>query len=275
MREPDGKWRHFLAWGAAGFIVCALVVSGYALFIRDGGLDAMLDSRSDTSRAGLFMIVVILLLGFSQRNVPVTARNVRNLLILSGLTIAVVVMITWGVGAFPGAMALGVSATIALVLGLSLSVLAIFGLLIVSLAYARVLPAEIGTAIVERGRLSVYTWVWLAAIGLMEVLLSLAGPGGAVSPTAALIGLVPLLATMAAIIFAMWPLLDELSQTMSRETGNAAFYLIVVIGGGWAILAHLGFVSAPAPLDWVTMFTLIMFAASVLAASKRGLLMSR
>ena len=62
---------------------------------------------------------------------------------------------------------------------------------------------------------------------------------------------------------------------MSRETGNAAFYLIVVIGGGWAILAHLGFVPAPAPLDWLTMITLTMFAASFIVVGRRGLLKRR
>jgi hypothetical protein len=48
--------------------------------------------------------------------------------------------------------------------------------------------------------------------------------------------------------------------------------LIVAIGGGWSILAHLCFVLAPTPLDWLTMFTLIMFAASFIAVGRRGLL---
>jgi hypothetical protein len=71
------------------------------------------------------------------------------------------------------------------------------------------------------------------------------------------------------------PLLDELWQTLSRESGSWAFHLVFVIGGGWAILAHLGFVRAPSPLDWLTLLTLSVFAASVIAVSRRGLLKPR
>jgi len=126
--------------------------------------------------------------------------------------------------------------------------------------------------ILEQGRILPYSLVSVGALGLMLVLLSLAGPGEPVAPAVALAGVAVLLAIQVALTLAIWPLLDELSQTMSRETGNAAFYLIVVLGGGWAILAHLGFVPAPAPLDWVTMFTVMMFAASIIAVGRRGLL---
>ncbi len=112
-------------------------------------------------------------------------------------------------------------------------------------------------------------------MGLTLVLLSLAGPGGALSPTIALVAVLVLLGIATVLTVAMWPLLDELPRTMSRETGNAAFYLIVVIGGGWSILAHLGFAPAPTPLDWLTMFTLIMFAASFIAVGRQGLLQER
>ena len=117
-----------------------------------------------------------------------------------------------------------------------------------------------------------YSLVVIAAMGLMLVLLSLAGPAGPLSPGVALAGVAVLLGIQAGLTLVIWPRIDELSQTLSRETGNAAYYLIVIVGGGWAILAHLGFVPAPAPLDWLTMLTVIMLAASLIAAGRRGLL---
>jgi hypothetical protein len=48
--------------------------------------------------------------------------------------------------------------------------------------------------------------------------------------------------------------------------------LVLALGGGWAMLAHLGFVAAPAPLDWLTMFTILMFVAAFIAAGRRKLL---
>jgi hypothetical protein len=173
--------------------------------------------------------------------------------------------------------ALGVSATIALGLGVVLLLFAFMGLLRLAAAHApgTVLPAEEMDANLERGRPRLYSLIVIAAMGLTLVLLSLAGPGGALPPATALVAVVVLLGIATGLTIALWPLLDELPRTMSRETGNAAFYLIVGIGGGWAILAHLGFVPAPTPLDWLTMFTVIMFSASFIAVGRRGLLQSR
>jgi hypothetical protein len=179
--------------------------------------------------------------------------------------------------AFTGSVslsAMGVSASIASALGVVLLVFAIMGLLRLAAAHAPgpALPSEETDANLEHGRARLYSLIVIAAMGLTLVLLSLAGPSGALSPTIALAAVLVLLGIVTGLTFAMWPLLDELTHTMSRETGNTAFYLIVVIGGGWAILAHLGFVLAPTPLDWLTMFTLIMFAASFIAVGRRGLL---
>lgn len=173
--------------------------------------------------------------------------------------------------------AIGVSAVIALSLGVILLLFAIMGLLRLAAAHApgAAPPPEDVNANLERGRARLYSLIVIAVMGLTLVLLSLAGPDGTLSPTIALVSVLVLLGIATGLTIALWPLLDELPRTMSRETGNAAFYLIVVIGGGWAILAHLGFVPAPAPLDWLTMFTVIMFSASFIAVGRRGLLQSR
>jgi energy-converting hydrogenase Eha subunit E len=85
-------------------------------------------------------------------------------------------------------------------------------------------------------------------------------------------GALVLIAVLTVLLIAAWGLSDELGRTLSHETGNMAFYLILVLGSGWAMLAHLGFVAAPAPLDWVTLFAVLMFAASFIAAGRGKLL---
>lgn len=182
--------------------------------------------------------------------------------------------------AFSGTLslsAMGVSATIALSLGAVLLLFAVMGLLRLAAAHApgAALPPNETDANLERGRPRLYSLIVIAMMGLTLVLLSLVGPGGPLSPAIALVSVLVLLGIATGLTVAMWPLLDELPRMLSLETGNTAFYLIVVIGGGWAILAHLGFVPAPTPLDWLTMFTLIMFTASFIVVGRRGLLQSR
>jgi hypothetical protein len=46
----------------------------------------------------------------------------------------------------------------------------------------------------------------------------------------------PLIAALFVLGIATWRLSDELTRTLSYETGNMAFYLILVLGGGWAML---------------------------------------
>ena len=114
----------------------------------------------------------------------------------------------------------------------------------------------------------------MAACGLLLIGLSLAGPGGVLSPAAALAGALVLIAVLIALGIAVWRLSDELGRTLSREAGNMAFYLILLLGGGWAMLAHLGVVVGPAPLDWLTLVTVLLFVASFIAVARRKLLTS-
>ena len=124
----------------------------------------------------------------------------------------------------------------------------------------------------ERGRLHLYSLAWMLACGLSLIGLSLAGSGSLLSPAPTLAGVLLLIAVAIALSIAVWRLMDELDRTLSQEAGNIAFYLILLFGGGWAMLAHLGFVPGPAPLDWLTMFTVTMFAAAFIAAGRRKLL---
>lgn len=124
----------------------------------------------------------------------------------------------------------------------------------------------------ERGRLFLCSFTWTAALGLLLIVLGLAGPRGLLPPAAALAGALSLIAILTALGLAVWRLSDELGRTLSHEAGNMAFYLILVLGGGWSMLAHLGFVAAPAALEWLAMITVLLFAASFIAVARRKLL---
>ena len=117
-----------------------------------------------------------------------------------------------------------------------------------------------------------------AAMALMAgglIVLALAGDGGIVSRPAAL--------AVAAVVFAatipltvnQWRHMDELMRNVATETGNVAYYLILLVGGGWAILAHLDFAPPPAPLDWLTMLFGLALVASFVASGRRGMLVPR
>jgi hypothetical protein len=47
------------------------------------------------------------------------------------------------------------------------------------------------------------------------------------------------------------------------------------VGGPWAAAAHLGFVPAPEPLDWVTGIAAALLLGAVIAVGRRGMLAPR
>ncbi len=186
----------------------------------------------------------------------------------------------WGISKLrdAGAMdAMGTSEQVAAAVGLTLLIFAFFCVVQFANAYLRphVLDTEAADTLREGGRMMLYGYLATAAIGLVLILLSLAGPGGLLSPAAALTGAMALLAVITMLSIVQWRLMDELLRTLSHETGNLAFYLIFLVGGGWTILAHLGFAIGPAPIDWLTIFALLSFTAAFIAMGRRGLLTKR
>jgi hypothetical protein len=275
--EHRQTWRKALTWVAIGFIAYGLVMAAAVTLLRHGGLPDALKSPGTSAILALSLLLASLMNGLGQRNLPVNPRTFGNFLVWNGAGISLVALVMWGLYSSAGGTALKAlnrSEATALWVGLVLFFLAAVGLLHVAAARARprLLTAEQSEAILERSRALTYGFLAIAAMGLTLVVLSLAGPGGPLSPGIALASVLILLVTRVVLSFATRPMLDELSRTVSRETGYGAFYLIVVIGGGWATLAQLRFAAAPAPLDWLTMFTLAMFAASFIAAGRRGLL---
>ncbi len=268
--ERVPRWSNTLAWAAAGFLVYA----GFVFVFRAVMEDGMSLAAPVLATTAVALLLASALVAFSKRHVRFGLRSFGSFVLVSALAIGAFLLArTWLLETVPPS-AIGLSATVALILGLLLVAFGLMGLGLTAAAHSGLdlQQRQHIDLIVEQGRVLPYSCVVMAAMGLTLVLLSLAGPGGLLSQGTALVGVVLLLGIETALSFAIWPRIDELSQTLSRETGNFAYYLIVVVGGGWAILAHLGFVPAPAPLDWLTMLTVIMFAASVIAAGRRGML---
>ncbi|KPF61949.1 hypothetical protein [Porphyrobacter sp. AAP60] len=113
--------------------------------------------------------------------------------------------------------------------------------------------------------------VWgLALLGL-----ALAAPVGPLAPPVALtIGAGGLII---GLVFAVkgYRDADELMLATQLEAGAITYGLVLVVVGGWAIGAHLGYAPAPAPLDLLTAFYVLVLAASFIAAGRRGMLRLR
>lgn len=68
---------------------------------------------------------------------------------------------------------------------------------------------------------------------------------------------------------------DELMRDSMREGAAASFYLAFALLGGWAVLAHLGFVASPTMLTVVTLFYATTLLGSFWVTGRRGMLMPR
>lgn len=280
--EPVPMWRNALNWTGVGFVVCALTMLGAVSVSQPGGLSGLFDrGAADPGRVVVSLAAALILgsvvIGFTQRNSPFTRRTLRNFVLINILFLGTLALAMWSFhtlagGALPGAMDL--SAKVALVLGLTLTGLAVLCLAVVGAAHlpGSFLTDEQAEDTRDRRRVTLYSAAWMAAMGLTLTLLSLAAPGGPVSPAVALAGSAVLLGIATAADFAIRPLLDELWQALSRESGNAAFQIVIFLGGGWAILAHLGYARDPAPLDLVTLFIAVSLIAGTVAVGRRGLL---
>lgn len=268
------KWRNFLIWSTLGAIVYAVPVLAILSFRSGNALGVIATPQAIVAKLVIVGLVSAVIVGLAMRHLPVSLRSVRNHVIASAAMIALALLALSGVRALLGTASLSLSATIAVAVGVVLLLFAIFGLLIVAIAHARasLLSAEQVEDIRERGRATLYSFASMASMGLALAALGLSGPDAPLPPAVALAGAPALLAITAILSLALWPRMDELMRALSREAGNMGFYLIVILGGGWAMLAHLGVVAGPAPLDWLTLFTLIMFGASIITAGRRGLL---
>ncbi|TAD76274.1 MAG: hypothetical protein EAY70_09770 [Sphingomonadales bacterium] len=68
---------------------------------------------------------------------------------------------------------------------------------------------------------------------------------------------------------------DELMRMANLEAGAITYGLVLLVVGTWAMLAHLGYIAGPAPIDLLTLFYVLVLVASFIAVGRRGMLTLR
>ncbi|WAT19076.1 hypothetical protein OZN62_05790 [Aurantiacibacter sp. MUD11] len=139
---------------------------------------------------------------------------------------------------------------------------------------ARFLNVEDALELQEQRRLLAFSASSITCMGAALLLAALSGPAGPITPYVGLIAL-PLILLGIVLGLAQWRYADELMKMVSRESATAAFYLLFAFGGGWALLAQLGYAAAPAPLDWLSMIYAAGLVGSFIASGRRGMLNPR
>lgn len=274
--EPAPNWRNFAAWSVIGAAFYGAVLWGFVSLTSGDSLWAVLQSREVAPIIGLGLAVSMATTGFTGRKRRISLRTVRNFVIRDAVAVAVCLLLLWGLISLARYGALGVSEWAAAATGAGVIFFAVLGALATASVRtgADLIDDEMASEDMrDRGRLFFLNFLWMGACGLLLVMAGLAGSGGLLPPTAALAGALVLIVLLTGLGLAVWRLTDELDRTLSYEAGNMAFYLVLAVGGGWAMLAHLDFVEGPAPLDWLTMLTVLMFTASIIAVARRKLLM--
>lgn len=142
-------------------------------------------------------------------------------------------------------------------------------------AGARFLNVEDADELREQRKMLGYSFVAMLALGALMLVAVFAAPMGPIPPATAIAAIAGLVGLTIWMGMAQRRHIDELMRELSREATTLAFYLTVLIGGGWAMLAHTGFVDGPAPLDWLTLFAGTILAASFICAGRRGMLEMR
>ena len=172
---------------------------------------------------------------------------------------------------------IGASREIASLVGILFLLMGIMiGLGIVSPKHgAKVLNVEDAEELDEQKAELTYSALVMLVSGLSLIALAFAAPVGPIDRGAAL--LIFLAASVVTVYcsIAAHRRQDELMREVGKECAVVAFYMVTAIGGGWSVLAHLGYVAAPAPLDWLTMFWGLTLLAAFVVTGKRGLLAMR
>lgn len=137
---------------------------------------------------------------------------------------------------------------------------------------AKLLNVEDADELREGKRMLVPSSAAMVLLGGALILLALAGPVGPLAPVLSVGGAVLMLAIATWLGTLAQRLTDEMQRDLNRDATASAFSLLLLIGGAWAMLAHTGFVTGPAPLDWLTMFSVVLLLATFWQAGRRGLM---
>ncbi|MEQ5787307.1 hypothetical protein J3454_05320 [Erythrobacter sp. NFXS35] len=140
---------------------------------------------------------------------------------------------------------------------------------------AQFLNVEDADELREQQRMLVTSSGAMALWGTALVTLALAAPDGPVPQGAALIVGAGGLLLGTALSYLTYRFCDELMLAVNLEAGAITFGLVMLVVGMWAVLAHLGFATAPQPLDLLTAFYVLVLLASFIAVGRRGMLTVR
>jgi hypothetical protein len=172
-------------------------------------------------------------------------------------------------------------------LGLSGTIAALIGVLYVVIGFgvafgsaspqvgAKFLNVEDADELREQKKVLGLSGVAMLLWGAALVALALAAPDGPVPQGIALaVGLTGLVIGTV-LSFQVYRASDELMLAVNLEGGALSYWLVFVVVGGWAMLAHLGYTAAPAPLDLLSLFYVLVLVASFVAVGRRGMLTIR
>jgi hypothetical protein len=172
---------------------------------------------------------------------------------------------------------LGLSATLAALVAVLYCVIAV-GILLGAAnprAGSRFLNVEDADDLREQARVLLYSAAAMLLWGIALLALALAAPDGPLPQSAALVVATGGLVIGSVISMVVYRASDELMLAVNLEGGAISSALMFVVVGTWAMLAHLGYVAAPLPLDLLTLFYVLLLAASFIAAGRRGMLMTK
>ena len=140
---------------------------------------------------------------------------------------------------------------------------------------ARFLNVEDADELREQRAMLTYSSASMVALATALGLAALAAPIGPIPANIVVGGFAILLAIAWFTGKQQAKHMDELMKAVSNETAAMSFYLLVVIGGTWSLLAHTEMVAGPKPLDWLTLFAGLMLVAAFWVCGKRGMLNRR
>lgn len=177
----------------------------------------------------------------------------------------------------PAVGGLGLSGTIAALVAVLYAVIGI-GILIGTASPgmgAKFLNVEDADELREQKRVMVLSGASMLLWGGSLLALALAAPDGPLPQAAALaIGIGGLVIGIAVSVL-VYRASDELMAAVNLEAGALGYGMVSLVIGVWAMLAHLGYAAAPAPLDLLTLFYVLVLAASFIAVGRRGMLKLR
>ena len=121
--------------------------------------------------------------------------------------------------------------------------------------------------------------LWPSALSCMVVglfFLALAfAPSLPLGRSGVLAGLAICVAVVAALTLSARHHFDELTKRINTEASALTLHLAILLFGGWAVLAHLGFVAWITPLAFLAGLALLMLVAIFWASASKGLLSPR